>query len=122
MSPQGFPNRAVEAPAPGVKRGLRRSRGRDPCRVSTVTRRCSSRPINPDADLSGFTDAGIRLLDPALSELGHLEVSDGRAGETALVLGSFRRRTNGDWDFVLGGRGYTGGLEELVKDFGIDVE
>ncbi|MYT68771.1 restriction system protein [Streptomyces sp. PsTaAH-137] len=77
---------------------------------------------DPDADLSGFTNAGIRLLDPALTELGRLEVSDGRSGETALVLGSFRHRPNGDWDFVLGGKGYTGGLEELVRDFGIDVE
>ncbi|MYR46277.1 restriction endonuclease [Streptomyces sp. SID5910] len=78
--------------------------------------------INADADLSGFTDARIRLLDPALTELGQLEVSDGRPRETALVLGSFRRRPNGDWDFVLGGKGYTGGLEELVQDFGIEVE
>ncbi|MET7680275.1 restriction endonuclease [Streptomyces sp. NPDC005423] len=78
--------------------------------------------VNPDADLSGFTDASIRLLDPSLTEQGRLEVSDGRSHETALVLGSFRRRTNGDWDFVLGGKGYAGGLEELVRDFGIDVE
>ncbi|MDQ0583122.1 restriction system protein [Streptomyces rishiriensis] len=77
--------------------------------------------VNPDADLSGFTDARIRLLDPGLAELGQLEVSDGRPHETALVLGSFRRRSNGDWDFVLGGKGYTGGLEELVQDFGIEV-
>ncbi|WP_413758772.1 restriction endonuclease [Streptomyces sp. MMBL 11-3] len=77
---------------------------------------------NPDADLSGFTDARIRLLDPAMSELGQLEVSDGRPGETALVLGSFRRRAGGDWDFVLGGKGYPGGLEELVQDHGIEVE
>ncbi|MGA5314720.1 restriction endonuclease [Streptomyces pseudogriseolus] len=77
--------------------------------------------INPHADLAGFTDARIRLLDPALTEQGQLEVSDGRAGETALVLGSFRRRPNGDWDFVLGGKGYRGGLEELVQDFGIEV-
>ncbi|MCT9003722.1 restriction endonuclease [Streptomyces rhizosphaerihabitans] len=78
--------------------------------------------VNPDADLSGFTDAGIRLLDPNLAELDRLDVSDGRPGETALVLGSFRRRANGDWKFVLGGKGYTGGLEELVRDFGIAVE
>lgn len=77
--------------------------------------------VNPDADLAGFTDARIRLLDPGHTELGQLEVSDGRAGETALVLGSFRRRANGDWDFVLGGKGYRGGLEELVQDFGIEV-
>ncbi|MCU8590368.1 restriction endonuclease [Streptomyces sp. A13(2022)] len=77
---------------------------------------------NPEADLSGFTDAHIRLLDPALSELGRLEVSDGRPHETALVLGSFRRRSNDDWDFVVGGKGYPGGLEELVRDFGIEVD
>lgn len=78
--------------------------------------------VNPGADLSGFTDAGIRLLDPGMTELGRLEVSDGRAQETALVLGSFRRRSNGDWDFVLGGKGYAGGLEQLVQDYGIEVE
>ncbi|MEU4350116.1 restriction endonuclease [Streptomyces sp. NPDC023838] len=77
---------------------------------------------NPDADLSGFTDAGIRLRDASGTELDRLEVSDGRAGETALVLGSFRRRAGDDWDFVVGGRGYRGGLEELIGDFGIEVE
>lgn len=78
--------------------------------------------INPHSDLSGFTDACIRLLDPGMTELGRLDVSDGRPGETALILGSFRRRPNGDWDFVLGGKGYTGGLEELVIDYGVEVE
>ncbi|QNS06279.1 restriction endonuclease [Streptomyces xanthii] len=77
---------------------------------------------DPHADLAGFTDACVRLLDPARAELGRLEVSDGRAGETALVLGSFRRRPSGDWDFVLGGKGYPGGLEQLVQDYGIEVE
>ncbi|MGQ4476196.1 restriction endonuclease [Streptomyces sp. SAS_276] len=78
--------------------------------------------VNPEADLSGFTDARIRLLDPAMTELGRLEVSDGRPRETALVLGSFRRRGSGDWDFVLGGKGYAGGLEQLIRDYGIDVD
>ncbi|MFF7933268.1 restriction endonuclease [Streptomyces sp. NPDC007940] len=78
--------------------------------------------VNPSADLSGFTDACIRLLDASMTELGRLEVSDGRCGETALVLGSFRHRASGDWDFVLGGKGYVGGLEQLVQDFGIEVE
>ncbi|MGW3927408.1 TerD family protein, partial [Streptomyces microflavus] len=77
---------------------------------------------NPAADLSGFADAGIRLLDAEGTPLGRLNVSDGRDDETALVLGSFRRRANGDWEFVTGGRGYRGGLEELVQDYGIEVE
>ncbi|MGV9691723.1 restriction endonuclease [Streptomyces sp. NPDC003444] len=76
---------------------------------------------DPDADLTGFTDACIRLLDPSMTELAGLAVSDGRPRETALVLGSFRRRDNGDWDFVPGGKGYTGGLERLVQDYGITV-
>lgn len=76
---------------------------------------------NPRADLSGFTDAGIRLLDSTGTELDRLPVSDGRAGETALVLGSFRRRASGDWDFVIGGKGYPDGLEALVQDHGIEV-
>ncbi|MFD3942885.1 restriction endonuclease [Streptomyces sp. NPDC058579] len=78
--------------------------------------------VNPEADLAGFVDAGIRLRDGSGAELDQLQVSEGRAGETALVLGSFRRRSGGDWDFVLGGRGYRGGLAELVGDFGIEVE
>ncbi|MEV4922153.1 restriction endonuclease [Streptomyces roseoverticillatus] len=77
--------------------------------------------VNPDADLAGFTDARIRLADATGAELGQLEVSDGRAGETALVLGSFRKRAGGDWDFVIGGQGYPGGLEELLGDYGIEV-
>ncbi|MFD3456749.1 restriction endonuclease [Streptomyces sp. NPDC058691] len=76
---------------------------------------------DPRADLSGFTDAGIRLLDSSGAELGRLEVSDGRPGETALVLGSFRRRAAGNWDFVIGGKGYAGGLEALVQEYGIEV-
>ncbi|RSS42864.1 restriction endonuclease [Streptomyces sp. WAC07061] len=77
--------------------------------------------VNPDADLAGFTDARIRLLDASGAEIDQLEVSDGRAGETALVLGSFRRRPGGDWKFVLGGKGYRGGLEALLGDFGVEV-
>ncbi|MEU1439217.1 restriction endonuclease [Streptomyces sp. NPDC005786] len=77
---------------------------------------------DPAGDLSGFTDAGIRLLDSEWKPLDRLDVSDGRAGETALVLGSFRRRSNGDWEFVTGGKGYRGGLEELIQEYGIDVE
>ncbi|MGW5847939.1 restriction endonuclease [Streptomyces sp. NPDC055254] len=76
---------------------------------------------DPHADLAGFTDARIRLLDAGGAEVGQLEVSDGRAGETALVLGSFRRRANGDWDFVIGGKGYRGGLEDLLREYGVEV-
>ncbi|MGW7191045.1 TerD family protein, partial [Streptomyces sp. NPDC054838] len=71
--------------------------------------------VDPDADLAGFADARIRLLDSAGQELDQLEVSDGRAGETALVLGSFRRRPGGDWKFVIGGKGYRGGAGAVAR-------
>jgi restriction system protein len=77
---------------------------------------------DPQADLGGFTCAGIRLRDAEGVELDQVPVSDGRRGETALVLGSFRRRSSGDWSFVVGGKGYAGGLESLVREFGIDVD
>lgn len=79
--------------------------------------------VDPAADLSGFTDARIRLTDPTGQEADRLDVSDGRPGETALVLGSFRKRPGGDWAFVPGGKGYPGpdGLMALVQDHGIDV-
>ncbi|MFG2993469.1 restriction endonuclease [Streptomyces sp. NPDC048257] len=77
--------------------------------------------VDPHADLAGFTDAHIRLLSAGGEELGRLDVSDGRSGETALVLGSFRRRSNGDWDFVIGGKGYRGGLEDLLGEYGVEV-
>ncbi|MGW0710033.1 restriction endonuclease [Streptomyces sp. NPDC002643] len=115
--------RALSAVAPPDKAAIQVSFDALPATADRLVLVAAVDPaVNPDADLSGFTDARIRLLDASRAEQGTLDVSDGRPGETALVLGSFRRRAGGDWDFVLGGRGYRGGLEELVQDFGIDVE
>ncbi|MEU3687066.1 restriction endonuclease [Streptomyces narbonensis] len=114
---------AMVAAAPGDRAAVRVGFDALPARADRLVLVAAVDPeVNPDADLGGFTDAGIRLRDDAGVELDRLEVSDGRPGETALVLGSFRRRAGGNWDFVLGGKGYRGGLEELVGDFGIQVE
>ncbi|MEU7296065.1 restriction endonuclease [Streptomyces exfoliatus] len=114
---------AMAAAAPGDRAAVRVGFDALPTRADRLVLVAAVDPeVNPDADLSGFTDAGIRLRDDSGGELDRLVVSDGRPGETALVLGSFRRRAGGDWDFVLGGKGYRGGLEELVGDFGIQVE
>ncbi|WP_407564590.1 restriction endonuclease [Streptomyces sp. 184] len=75
---------------------------------------------DPGADLTGFTDARIRLSEPSGTAAEELAVSDGRPGETALVLGSFRRTSGADWRFVVGGRGYPS-LVDLVEDYGIEV-
>ncbi|GGZ00848.1 restriction endonuclease [Streptomyces nitrosporeus] len=109
-------------PVPPDRAALRVSFDALPARADRLVVVAAVDPVaGPSADLSGFTGAGIRLLDSEGEPLDRLEVSDGRAGETALVLGSFRRRANGDWEFVTGGRGYRGGLEELVQGYGIEV-
>ncbi|MFJ2788399.1 MULTISPECIES: restriction endonuclease [unclassified Streptomyces] len=114
---------AMVSAAPGDRAAVRVGFDALPARADRLVLVAAVDPeANPDADLGGFLDAGIRLRDDSGAELDQLVVSDGRSGETALVLGSFRRRSGGDWDFVLGGKGYRGGLEELVGDFGIDVE
>ncbi|MFI8438653.1 restriction endonuclease [Streptomyces sp. NPDC079020] len=120
----GTPDGSVRAlpPAAPDKAAIRVSFDALPARADRLVVIAAVDPVaNPAADLSGFTDAGIRLLDSDGSPLDRLEVSDGRPGETALVLGSFRRRANNDWEFVTGGKGYRGGLEELVQEYGIDV-
>ncbi|MFE4691481.1 restriction endonuclease [Streptomyces sp. NPDC056749] len=75
----------------------------------------------PAGDLAGFTEARILLRDARGVELDQLEVSDGRAGEVALVLGSFRLRSSGNWEFVPGGKGYVGGLAALLREYGIEA-
>ncbi|WP_030750421.1 restriction endonuclease [Streptomyces griseus] len=113
---------AMVAPPPGDRAAVRVGFEALPAAADRLVLVAAIDPeVNPDADLAGFADAGIVLRDDAGAELERLVVSDGRPGETALVLGSFRRRAGGDWDFVLGGKGYGGGLAELVGDFGIDV-
>ncbi|WP_432115191.1 restriction endonuclease [Streptomyces sp. S1] len=113
---------AMVPAAPGDRAAVRVGFDALPARADRLVLVAAVDPeVNPDADLHGFTEAGIRLRDGSGGELDRLDVSDGRAGETALVLGSFRRRAGGDWDFVIGGKGYAGGLEELVGDFGIEV-
>ncbi|MDT0318980.1 restriction endonuclease [Streptomyces millisiae] len=113
--------RALSAAAPD-KAAIRVTFDALPARADRLVLVAAVDPeADPAADLSGFTGACVRLLDATRTELGRLDVSDGRPGETALVLGSFRRRSTGDWDFVAGGKGYPGGLEPLVREFGIDV-
>ncbi|MFJ3815248.1 restriction endonuclease [Streptomyces sp. NPDC090056] len=113
---------AMVTAAPGDRAAVRVGFDALPARADRLVLVAAVDPeVNPDADLRGFTEAGIRLRDGSGGELDRLDVSDGRDGETALVLGSFRRRAGGDWDFVIGGKGYVGGLGELVGDFGIEV-
>ncbi|MBH1935302.1 restriction endonuclease [Streptomyces sp. AV19] len=121
-TPDGTVRAAEPLPRSGDRAALRVAFDALPAAADRLVLAAAIDPeVNPEADLSLFTDARIRLSDAAGAELGQLEVSDGRPGETALVLGSFRKRSGGNWDFVVGGKGYTGGLEALVQEYGIEV-
>ncbi|NUS12993.1 MAG: restriction endonuclease, partial [Streptomyces sp.] len=114
---------AIPAPPPD-KAALRVCFDALPARADRLVLAAALDPTATTAhtDLTAFTRATLRLLDASRADLGSLAVSEGRPGETALVLGSFRRRPSGDWDFVPGGKGYPGGLEALIHDYGIDTE
>ncbi|WP_372408240.1 restriction endonuclease [Streptomyces luteireticuli] len=121
-TPDGTVRAAEPLPGAGDRAALRVAFDALPAAADRLVLAAAIDPeVNPEADLSLFTDARIRLSDAAGAELGQLEVSDGRPGETALVLGSFRKRSGGNWDFVVGGKGYAGGLEALVQEYGIEV-
>ncbi|MFI0895512.1 restriction endonuclease [Streptomyces sp. NPDC020983] len=115
--------RAIPAPPPD-KAALRVAFDALPARADRLVLAAALDPtaVTAHTDLTAFRSARLRLLDAGRAELGSLAVSEGRPGETALVLGSFRRRASGDWDFVPGGKGYPGGLEALIHDYGIDTE
>ncbi|MFI0941300.1 restriction endonuclease [Streptomyces sp. NPDC021020] len=115
--------RAIPAPPPD-RVALRVAFDALPARADRLVLAAALDPtaVTAHTDLTAFRAATLRLLDAARADLGSLAVSEGRPGETALVLGSFRRRPSGDWDFVPGGKGYPGGLEALIHDYGIDTE
>jgi restriction system protein len=71
-------------------------------------------------------DGSVRAVSAAAPDKAAIRVAfdalPGDAEGDGLGARSFRHRASGDWDFVLGGKGYVGGLEQLVQDFGIEVE
>ena len=65
--------------------------------------------------------AYIRLLDAASgAELLRYDLGQGFSVETAIVVGELYRY-KGEWKFNAVGAGFSGGLEALCKNFGIEV-
>lgn len=68
------------------------------------------------------SDAFIRVvnLDNDL-EIVRFDLSDDFSTETALIFGEIYKY-KGEWKFKAVGQGYTGGLEAMCKQFGVNIE
>ncbi|MFZ4856743.1 MAG: TerD family protein [Desulfuromonadaceae bacterium] len=67
------------------------------------------------------SEAFIRIvnLDNDI-EVARFDLSDDYNTETAMIFGEIYRH-NGEWKFKAVGQGYSGGLEAMCKQFGINV-
>jgi tellurium resistance protein TerD len=53
-------------------------------------------------------------------EIARFDLSEDYSTETAMIFGEVYRH-NGDWKFKAVGQGFSGGLEAMCKQFGVDV-
>ncbi|MDR3153057.1 MAG: TerD family protein [Deltaproteobacteria bacterium] len=66
-------------------------------------------------------DAYIRVVNQADNvEIVRFDLSEDMSTETAMIFGEIYRR-GGQWKFKAVGQGYSGGLEALCRNFGVDV-
>ena len=54
-------------------------------------------------------------------EIARFDLSEDMSAETAMIFGEIYRR-DGEWKFRAVGQGYAGGLGEMARRFGVDVE
>ena len=72
-------------------------------------------------NFSQVAGAYIRVLDAASgAELLRYDLGQGFSVETAIVVGEIYRY-KGEWKFSAVGAGFSGGLEALCKNFGVEV-
>ena len=66
-------------------------------------------------------NAFIRVVNAETDrEIARYDLSEDASVETAMIFGEVYRH-NGEWKFKAVGQGYAGGLEALVKSFGMSV-
>lgn len=67
-------------------------------------------------------DAYIRVVDEMSGrEIARYDLSEDSSSEAAMIFGEIYRH-NGDWKFRAVGQGFEGGLGEMAKNYGVDVE
>lgn len=67
------------------------------------------------------SDAYIRVLDQSnSSEIARYDLSEDASTVTAMIFGELYRN-NGEWKFKAVGQGFSNGLGEMAKNFGVSI-
>jgi tellurium resistance protein TerD len=67
------------------------------------------------------SDAFIRVVNEETNiEICRFDLSEDYSTETAMIFGEIYR-SNGEWKFKAVGQGFNGGLEEMCRQFGVNV-
>ena len=112
----------IAAPAGGDKQQVRVDLAAVPASVEKIA--VTATIYDADVRRQNFSQvagAYIRILDAASgAELLRYDLGQGFSVETAIVVGELYRY-KGEWKFSAVGAGFSGGLEALCKNFGVEV-
>ena len=112
----------IAAPSGGDKQQVRVDLAAVPASVEKIA--VTATIYDADARRQNFSQvagAYIRVLDAASgAELLRYDLGQGFSVETAIVVGELYRY-KGEWKFSAVGAGFSGGLEALCKNFGVEV-
>ena len=112
----------IAAPAGGDKQQVRVDLAAVPAAIEKIA--VTATIYDADARRQNFSQvegAYVRVLDAASgAELLRYDLGQGFSVETAIVVGELYRY-KGEWKFSAVGAGFSGGLEALCKNFGVEV-
>lgn len=112
----------IAAPAGGDMQQVRVDFAAVPASVEKIA--VTATIYDADARRQNFSQvagAYIRIMDAASgAELLRYDLGQGFSVETAIVVGELYRY-KGEWKFSAVGAGFSGGLEALCKNFGVEV-
>ena len=112
----------IAAPAGGDKQQVRVDLAAVPASIEKIA--VTATIYDADARRQNFSQvagAYVRVLDAASgAELLRYDLGQGFSVETAIVVGEIYRY-KGEWKFNAVGAGFSGGLEALCKNFGVEV-
>lgn len=112
----------IAAPSGGDKQQVRVDLAAVPASIEKIA--VTATIYDADARRQNFSQvagAYVRVLDAASgAELLRYDLGQGFSVETAIVVGELYRY-KGEWKFSAVGAGFSGGLEALCKNFGVEV-
>ena len=112
----------IAAPSGGDKQQVRVDLAAVPASIEKIA--VTATIYDADVRRQNFSQvagAYIRVLDAASgAELLRYDLGQGFSVETAIVVGELYRY-KGEWKFSAVGAGFSGGLEALCKNFGVEV-